>query len=67
MMIEKIEVWDSQPIFRDAPYAMSHVTSTRAYGRILRVHSHKELSSLGEIVFHLVYRPKIEQTELMMK
>ena len=51
MAINKIEIWDFQSAFRDGPYAMSHVTSTCAYGRILRVRSHKGLCGLGEIVF----------------
>lgn len=51
MAITKIEVWNFSPPFRDGPYAMSHVTSGHAYGRILRIHDSDGNSGLGEIVF----------------
>ncbi|MEJ2178592.1 MAG: hypothetical protein P8Y12_11775, partial [Gammaproteobacteria bacterium] len=51
MAITKIEVWNFRPPFRDGPYAMSHVTSGHAYGRILRIHDSDGSFGLGEIVF----------------
>jgi L-alanine-DL-glutamate epimerase-like enolase superfamily enzyme len=50
MKINKIEVWNFSPTFRDGPYVMSHVTQHAAYGRIVRV-STGNYSGVGEIVF----------------
>lgn len=50
MKINKIEVWDFSPTFRDGPYVMSHVTQHAAYGRIVRI-STANYSGVGEIVF----------------
>lgn len=51
MTIEKIEVWDSRLPFRDGTYAMSHVISSHAHGRVLRIHDNEGRFGLGEIVF----------------
>jgi L-alanine-DL-glutamate epimerase-like enolase superfamily enzyme len=50
MKINKIEVWNFEPKFRDGPYAMSHVIQEYAYGRIICVHTQSGISGLGEIV-----------------
>ncbi|MFT7672298.1 MAG: L-alanine-DL-glutamate epimerase-like enolase superfamily enzyme [Gammaproteobacteria bacterium] len=50
MKINKIEVWNFEPKFRDGPYAMSHVVQECAYGRIICVHTQTGISGLGEIV-----------------
>lgn len=51
MKIERIEIWDFRPPFRDGPYAMSHVTSSHAYGRLLRIRDDGGHAGLGEVVF----------------
>jgi L-alanine-DL-glutamate epimerase-like enolase superfamily enzyme len=48
--INKIEVWNFEPKFRDGPYAMSHVVQDCAYGRIICAHTQSGISGLGEIV-----------------
>ena len=44
MAIEKIDVWDYRPPFRDGPFAMAHATSRHVYGRILRFQDSDGLS-----------------------
>ena len=51
MAIEKIDVWDFRPPFRDGPFAMAHATSSHVYGRILRFQDSAGCSGIGEIVF----------------
>lgn len=51
MTIKTIEAWDFCPTFRDGPYAMSHVTSDHAYGRILRITDAAGRCGVGEVVF----------------
>jgi len=51
LKINKIQVWDFRPPFRDGPYEMANFSQSTAYGRILRVSTNKDIYGLGEIVF----------------
>ena len=51
MAICKIDVWDFCPLFKDGPYAMSHVTVGHIFGRIFRVQDEDGSCGVGEVVF----------------
>jgi len=51
MKIASIKVWDFSPVYRDGPYAMSHVTSDVAHGRQIMVKMADGLAGFGEMVF----------------
>jgi len=59
MTIRQIDVWDFRPPFKEGPYAMSHVTVGRIYGRILRVQGDDGSTGVGEVVFS----PSLLETE----
>ena len=51
MNIVSIKIWDFAPVYRDGPYAMSHVTSDVAHGRQIRIEMADGLVGFGEMVF----------------
>jgi L-alanine-DL-glutamate epimerase-like enolase superfamily enzyme len=59
MTIEKIDIWDFRPPFKDGPYAMSHVTVGQIYGRIFRFQGKDGSTGVGEVVFS----PSLLKTE----
>ena len=51
MKIAAVKVWDFSPVYRDGPYAMSHVTSDVAHGRQIMIKMADGLAGFGEMVF----------------
>lgn len=49
-IIQSIQAWDFNPLFRDGPYAMSHVVQETIFSRILCIQTESGLQGLGEII-----------------